>query len=253
MKFLRGYFRLSLIGLALGFLAPLIVLTAWIPLYIRKVRLSAWFTTLFARIVFFLIGARFHCPEPDRYRRHKGFIFPNHVTYFDILALLYLVPVRFLAKAEVRSMPLIGMVGESIGCVWVQREDKASRQAARDQLAAIERYPPVALFPEGKRGPGGELLPLRYGAFEIVTQGAVPVLPAVILYDNPEAAIWPRGESIIKALWRLAGRSGRLNVYLLPLDTIYPQPSDDAVQLAEQTHELMTAVYTTEQTKLEQP
>jgi 1-acyl-sn-glycerol-3-phosphate acyltransferase len=51
----------------------------------------------------------------------------------------------------VRSMPVIGQVARSIGCVFVNRDDKQSRTEARTRLAQVETFPPVVLFPEGKR------------------------------------------------------------------------------------------------------
>jgi len=44
-------------------------------------------------------------------------------------------PLRFLAKEEVRTMPVIGQIAKSIGCVFVKRENKESRAEARAALA----------------------------------------------------------------------------------------------------------------------
>src|SRR5690606_35003773 len=131
------------------------------------------------------------------------FIFPNHVSYVDVMVIAAITPVRFLAKAEVRRMPLIGQLAKAIGCVFVDRSDKASRQAARQSLARLRHFPAIALYPEGKRGPGDALLPFRYGAFELVTDVGAAFLPCIISYNRLDVAIWHRGESILRALWRL--------------------------------------------------
>jgi 1-acyl-sn-glycerol-3-phosphate acyltransferase len=185
---------------------------------------------------------RVDCPDPKRLRQHRGFVFPNHVSYLDILVLVSVAPVRFLAKEEVRSMPVVGQAAAAIGCVFVKRENKKSRAEARQALAQVETFPPVVLFPEGKRNPGDHLLPFRYGAFEIVTQGSVPFLTCAIIHDPLEIAIWHRGESIVKAVLRLAAHDKPIHTRLVPLAYSEPSGEDDPVQLSLATHDAMTAV-----------
>lgn len=243
MSWIRGYYRLFFCGLTLGLGGGLIIVTSWLPFHIKGVRLSMWVTQGAVKLLLLILNVRVHCSEPEKVRRFQGFIFANHVSYLDILALVSVTPVRFLAKEEVRTMPIIGRIAAAIGCVFVKREDKKSRAEAREALAYVDRFPPVVLFVEGKRGPGHELLPFRYGAFEIVIQGSVPFLPCVISYDRPEIAIWHRSENIMKALWRVARRSGPIGVEIIPLAVIQLTPADDPVQLSLATHAAMTAVW----------
>jgi 1-acyl-sn-glycerol-3-phosphate acyltransferase len=243
MKWLRGYLRLSLAGTFLLFGGILIILSAWLPLTIRGMRLTMWLLKLVVRSLLFALNVKVVCAEPEKLRNFQGFIFPNHVSYVDVLALLSITPVRFLAKAEVRSWPIIGRIGQAIGCVFVKRDDKQSRAEARMALAVVDLFPPVVLFPEGKRGPGGEILPFRYGAFEIVIEGNRPFLPCIILYDHLEAAIWRRGENVLKAIWRLARHPGAVQAQIIPLSPIQPTVADDPVHLSVATHTAITAVF----------
>ena len=243
MSWIRGYYRLFFCGLTLGMAGWLIIMASWLPGRIKDIRLSMWVTQGVVRLVLLILNVRVHCSEPEKVQRHEGFVFGNHVSYLDILTLVSVTPVRFLAKEEVRTMPIIGRIAQAIGCVFVKREDKKSRAEAREALAQVDRFPPVVLFVEGKRGPGHELLPFRYGAFEIVTQGSAPFLPCVIRYDRPEVAIWHRSENIMNALWRLARRSGPIRAEIIPLAVVEPTPADDPVQLSLATHAEMTAVW----------
>jgi 1-acyl-sn-glycerol-3-phosphate acyltransferase len=240
MNWLRGYYRLCLAGLVLGLNGSLVILTALLPIRRQGIHLSGWLLNRAVRLLLFIFNVKVHCPEPDKLRRHHGFLFPNHVSYLDILVLVAITPVRFLAKAEVRSMPIIGTIAQAIGCVFVRREDKQSRAEARLALATAERFPPIVLFPEGKRGPGGELLPFRYGAFEILIQGNALVLPCVIHYDRLKIAIWHRGENFLKALWRLASHAGPIHARIILLEPFQPSAGDDPVHLSLQTHALMS-------------
>lgn len=237
MHWIRGYLRLSLTGITLAFLCTLIILASFLPVTIGRYRLSFWLLTFAGRALLWILGVRVRCDDPDRLRNHHGFLFPNHVTYLDILALLAITPTRFLAKAQIKSWPVVGLAATAVGCVFVKRSDKQSRAQARQAIARAERYPPITLFPEGKRGPGGKLLPFRYGAFEIAIQEQISYLPCVIVYDRLQIAIWRRGEPVLKAVWRLATRSGPVQVTLAPLTAVLPALDDDpaALSIAAQT------------------
>jgi len=242
IKWLLGYYRLSLCGLTIGFGGTLLIISSWLPITIKGYHISMWLLLVIVRTLLFILNVRVDCTNPDRLRRHHGFIFPNHMTYLDVLALVSITPLRFLAKDEVRAMPIIGQVAKSIGCVFVNRDDKSSRAEARTKLSQVETFPPVVLFPEGKRNPGDHLLPFRYGAFEIVIRGQTPFLTCAIEYDQPKIAIWHRGESIIKAALRVAAHNKQIKARLTPLEVVTPTLDDDPVQMSLATHESMTAV-----------
>lgn len=243
MSVIRGSFRLLLCGLSLLVGGILVVITSYIPVQIKGKRLSLWALKGLVDSLLLSLNVKVDAPEAEKLRRHHGFIFPNHVSYVDILVLLSIVPVRYLAKDEVRSWPIVGIVAKAIGCVFVKRESKTSRSQAREALANVEHYyPPVALFPEGKRGPGAHLLPFRYGAFEIAIEGGVSVLPCAITYEPLEIAIWHRGENVLKALWRVASYARPVRCRVVPLEKIDPPEDDDPISLSEQTHAAMTAV-----------
>lgn len=109
----------------------------------------------------------------------------NHQSPFDVAVLAALVPppLRFVARVEVLSVPLIGSVLRGGGHLTVRRgagldgNDEALRRAAevvRDDGCA------VAFFPEGTRSPDGRIGPLRGGAFRVAAAAGVPLVPVVI-------------------------------------------------------------------------
>ncbi|MCA9901510.1 MAG: 1-acyl-sn-glycerol-3-phosphate acyltransferase, partial [Anaerolineales bacterium] len=134
----------------------------------KDVPLSLRLAQLMVRLILWILNVRVNCEEKEKIVGFDGFFFPNHVSYLEVLALYGVMPTRFLAKAEIKGWPVVGPIATAVGCVYVQRGDKESRQEARQALTQVETFPPITIFPEGKRGPGHELLPFRYGAFEIV-------------------------------------------------------------------------------------
>jgi 1-acyl-sn-glycerol-3-phosphate acyltransferase len=241
MSFIRGYFRLCFIVIVISVGTLFILPTVWLPFRIGNINASAWGVTIMTRLFMVLFNIRYICPEPEKFRRLEGFVFPNHSTFLDILMMTHLIPMRFVAKQEVRRYPIIGALGKAIGCVFVKRDNKASRAEARLTLGEVDRYPPVVLFPEGKTGPGDTLQPFRHGAFEIAVENEIPYLPCVIVFDKPEYVRW-LGQKFLKVIWRLASRSGPLTAQLIPLDVVYPKKDDDPVKLADEAFERMAAV-----------
>lgn len=238
MNPVRAAIRIVTISIVLAVGTVAILLTGWIPLRVRRIRFAAWNMRWMARAFLRIFDIHFTPPPLGTFVRHEGFVFPNHLSYLDIVLLLSLMPMRFLAKEEVRRWPFIGWVAMGVGTVFVDRGDKSSRHLARQKLADVPRYPPIVVFPEGRVGPGGTLLPFRHGAFEIAAQNSAPFLPCAIMYDREALVVWG-DETLFTAMWRLAGRSGPVQASVVALPAVQPTPADNVQQLALQTHEMI--------------
>lgn len=243
MNPIRGVGRLIISALLVMGAAGAVFIFSFVPFKVKGYRPSVLVLGKFVRALLRTLSVSIECSDEASLGRFSGFVFPNHVSYLDILVLLAITPVSFLAKAEVRKMPFIGWIAKAIGCVFVERTSKESRQAARHSLSLMTYFPPIVLYPEGKRGEGTELLPFRYGAFEIVTDVGAEVLPCIITYDHLDKAIWKRKENIGRALWRLASYPKPLAARLTVLEPFRPDPGADPVELSGTLHETMTAVW----------
>lgn len=239
MRTALGVLRLSVAFPVILLAALLILLTGWIPLRIGGARLAAWFTTLAARLAMPVFNVRYRCLDPERVRRHTGFIFANHITYFDILCLQAILPLRYLSAEENRRLPVIGWVAQAIGTVFVNRGDKQSRAQAREQLIRTEKFPAIVMFPEGGVGPANSLQAFRYGAFEIAMQSRAAYLLAAIRYSHPEVIVWGEGEQFMDTFWRLACFPGPIYAEVAPLAVVTPRPDDDPKRLAAEAHRLI--------------
>lgn len=240
MRFALGAFRLAIAFAAIAVFTILIFATAWIPIRIKGVRIAAWPTTLAARLAMVIFNVRFRCPAPGKIWRHQGLVFTNHITYFDILVLLRVLPLRFVCKREIGSWPFIGWAARAAGAVLVDRGDKALREDTRRQIARAERYPPIVLFPEGGAGPPKSLRPFRYDAFEVAQEHGIPYLLCAIIYDRADVIAWKEETqniaSLLRAFWRLACTPGPFRVLLEPLSTVTPRPGDKVELLAVAAH-----------------
>jgi 1-acyl-sn-glycerol-3-phosphate acyltransferase len=110
----------------------------------------------------------------------------NHLSYVDVLVLASRMPVRFVAKAEVRRWPLLGPICRGFGTLFIDRSDR--RDIPR-VLAEIERSlargEGVILFPEGTSSSGESILPFRSPLLALPARLGLPVHAAALRYDPP--------------------------------------------------------------------
>jgi 1-acyl-sn-glycerol-3-phosphate acyltransferase len=107
----------------------------------------------------------------------------NHASYLDgmipVRALPF--PIRFIAKAELRSNFIARLFLQRIGAEFVERFDLGKGAADTERLKTIAAAgDPLLFFPEGtfQRMPG--LLPFRMGAFVTAAEAGIPLVPVII-------------------------------------------------------------------------
>lgn len=234
---LLGAVRITGAVLAMIIAAAMLFIATIIPLKIKGARASLWVVVIAARVFNLLFNVRVNCNSIEHLHNHEGFIFMNHLSYLEPLAILSMTPVRFLAAAEVRRRPVSGWMAEQVGTVFVKRDDKESRAAARDSIAKVinqSKYPPIVVFPEGRLGTGDRVNPFFPGIFDTARQYQVPYLLCAVQFNRPEVAIWrgAMGEQLGSAVWRLATSRGRIYVDIFPVGRVEPTPDDDPKLLA---------------------
>lgn len=242
MATLRALVR-ALYGIpTLVFVTLAIVLLSWVPIRWRGTRLTSWLFSWGVRIVMPALGLRFICNDRQAVAQHRGLILSNHVSFFDTLVMSYVLPMRYVSKAEVRRWPFIGQIAAATGTMFVDRSDKSKRADVRQQVVdglRRSQYPPIVIFPEGKRNPEDTLLPFRYGVFEIAVETSTPYLLCAIHYEDTESMTWQsHKESLTTSIQRIVLRDPS-RVWLLPLKVVQPQPGDDPQQLAAEAREIV--------------
>lgn len=117
----------------------------------------------------------------------------NHQSHVDIPCLFLALPMvpGFLAKAELRRVPLFGRAMEVGGHVFV---DRAQHARAIEAIAAAARDmshgTSIAIFPEGTRSSVREVLPFKKGGFHLARQAGVSIVPIGI---RGTADLLPKG------------------------------------------------------------
>ncbi len=108
----------------------------------------------------------------------------NHQSYFDIFALDGFLPVqlRWMSKASIFNIPLVGWAMRAADCISVERGDKKkSYQAFLASVEKLKSGKSVVIFPEGTRSETGEIGEFKKGGHLLSARSKVPLTPATII------------------------------------------------------------------------
>lgn len=119
-------------------------------------------------------------------------IVANHVSWLDIFVINALHPCRFVAKAEIRSWPVLGWLAGSAGTVFIARGNRRElRHIFKGLVTVLQEGQRVAFFPEGTTSRQGEVLPFHANLFEAAIDAKVAVQPYALSYVDAAGAYHP--------------------------------------------------------------
>ncbi len=121
----------------------------------------------------------------------------NHVSWLDIFVINALDPCRFVAKAEIRSWPVMGWLAAGAGTVFIARGNRRElRHVFKGLVEVLQQGERVALFPEGTTGLQGAVLPFHANLFEAAIDAGVPVQPYALAYVDAAGGPHPSIEYV---------------------------------------------------------
>jgi len=108
----------------------------------------------------------------------------NHVSWWDppVVGCSVSRPVRFMAKAELFRIPVLGPAITKLGAFPIRR-GKPDRQALKKAIKCIEAGEVLGMFPEGTRIRGEELGRAQDGLGYIALRTNAPIVPVAIIAD----------------------------------------------------------------------
>jgi 1-acyl-sn-glycerol-3-phosphate acyltransferase len=166
------------------FLAPLAVLASVLGFHDeRGGTVQQWCMRTWARSLCWASGVKLQIHGAENMSQGLGTVYAsNHVSWYDVFAIASVLPrYTFVAKAELRKIPIFGWGAEGAGVVFLERENRKSAFTAYETVARkIQQGLNVVVFPEGTRGESYSLRSFKKGPFVLAIAAGAPVVPVVV-------------------------------------------------------------------------
>ena len=157
----------------------------------------------------------------------------NHTSWLDILILGGATGTRFVSKAEIERVPLIGWLANENHTLYIERAERGDAHGQVRRIAAALAEPqPLAIFPEGTTSNGRMLLPFRSTLLHAVAPPppGTSIRPVALDYgESVDAVAWHGGEPGLANALRVLGLKGRRRVTVRLLDPLPPTASRKAL------------------------
>lgn len=128
----------------------------------------------------------------------------NHQSDFDIAIFMAEIPKKtgFIAKIELKKVPLIRNWMELINCIFIDRNDlKQSMKAILEGIQILKQGKSLVVFPEGTRSKCDKVGEFKPGSFKLATKAGVPIVPVTIdgsykIFEGSKYTIRPEKVSV---------------------------------------------------------
>jgi 1-acyl-sn-glycerol-3-phosphate acyltransferase len=180
---MRTIFTVLAVAFVTIALAPVVIVARLFGLAEGEHGVAQWCMRNWARSMIFTAGAKIVVHNPERILAGRGAVYVcNHVSWFDVFAIASVLPrYTFIAKSELRKLPLFGWGAESAGVVFLARDNrKAAFESYKGAAQQVTAGKNVVVFPEGTRGRDYHLRPFKKGPFVLAIAAQAPVVPVLV-------------------------------------------------------------------------
>lgn len=206
MRALVSFIKLSIFGIW-SFLA---IMFGGLLFLIRIKNGMPWIAKYFwAPVVIPLIGGKLVIENKERIDPNKPYlIMANHNSFIDIPVLFKSMPffTYFIAKQEIKKIPLLGWYVKAYGMIYIDRSDRIKAKvsiAKASQLIAQGKH--VIIFPEGTKSKDGNLGEFKKGGFHLAKEANVSILPIKI---EGARKVWPNKQPFKLGFGRITVKVG---------------------------------------------
>ena len=212
---------MRLARIAAHLLRGLLTTALLFPFYARPQRREAirrWSARLLR-----ILGVRLHLHQaPARVR--PLMLVANHVSWLDIFMLNAAIPVRFVAKSEIRGWPAIGWLSARTGTLFIERGRRRDTARVNRLIAeAMLDGDVVAVFPEGTTSDGSQVLRFHSSLLQPALMAEAGVQPVALRFAHADGSLCTEAAyDGDKSLWQsllqiVAQPAVDAHVHFLPL------------------------------------
>jgi lyso-ornithine lipid O-acyltransferase len=117
------------------------------------------------------------------------FLVSNHVSWLDIPLIGVQRPVHFLSKAEVRDWPLIGLLAQAVGTLFIRRGGGESQRKSEEIADHLRIGRTILVFPEGTTTDGRTVRRFFPQLFAAPVLAGIPVQPLALRYLDEQGQV----------------------------------------------------------------
>jgi len=155
---------------------------------------------IWARTILLAAGVRIEVRGIEKIEKNQAYVvIANHRSVFDLVCpyVALPMPIRFLAKRELLSMPLFGSILRSLGTVPVDRAAVDHASINIESANVLRSGYSLVVFAEGTRVESSDAKPFKKGGFIIARQDNIPILPVTMIGTGN--IVPPHGKIVHKA------------------------------------------------------
>lgn len=151
----------------------------------------------------------------------------NHVSWLDVFVLNTIYPSRFIAKAEVRSWPLIGWLCKRSNTIFIERAMRQDAASINQRVSLLLKQGVcIGLFPEGTTTDGKQVGHFHSALIQPAIDAGAMLCPVALRYQDENgkqssAATFTDDMTLFQSIWRIlrSPRFDALLVFTPPLAT----------------------------------
>ncbi len=180
---------LRLARLALHLMQGMLTIAVLFPFYSparRNDAVKRWSQSLLN-----MLGVVLHVHgKIPRGRAQPAMLVANHVSWLDIYAINAAMPVRFVAKSEVRRWPVIGWLSANTGTLFIKRARRHDTARINHEIvAAMRNGDVVAVFPEGTTSDGSGVLRFHSSLLQPALLAQARVHPVALRFECDDGSL----------------------------------------------------------------
>lgn len=138
-----------------------------------------------------------------------GLIVANHISWLDVIVMNSVLPLRFVAKSEVRGWPVIGWLCAQAQTLFISRHKRCDTARTNGQMIELlQQGNCLALFPEGTTTDGSQVKHFHASLLQPAIDAQTAIYPVAIRYHDQNGtpntdAAYIDEMSFVESLWKI--------------------------------------------------
>lgn len=176
-----------------------------------------------------------------------GMIVSNHISWLDVFVMSSILPMRFVAKSEVRRWPFIGWLCARAHTIFIERNKRSD--TIRTNLQAVETLRQggrMAIFPEGTTTDGSRVNHFHASLLQPAIDARTPIYPIALHYhdqaNHPNLdAAYIDDMTFVESMWKILS-SRDLHARVITTSALSTQVENRRVLALQAQHHIAQAL-----------